>query len=105
MIHYHVWFSLKPGVREDEGLTLVRTFIAELTSEGLLARGCLLKNTGEPPRSRLPRYHALFEFADDAKMDAAFSGQRQRGIHTGTHGRIVEAVAEFHVEVFREIQE
>ena len=102
MIHYHVWFSLKPEVSEAEGLQLARAFIDELKGKGVLSRGTVLKNTGSPPKSRLARYHALFEFADDAQMDSAFTGKRADGIHHGPHGRLLDSVAEFHVEVFRE---
>lgn len=102
MIHYHVWFSLKPDVPEAVGLGHARAFIAELLAQGQLVRGLVLKNDGSPPRSRLPAYHALFEFADDAQMDSAFSHRRQVGIHTGPHGQLLASVADFVVEVFRE---
>jgi hypothetical protein len=103
MIHYHVWFSLKPAVSEEAGLATARAFIAELTSRGGVARALLLKNTGEAPKSLLPRYHALFEFTDDAQMDATFAAKRSEGIHHGPHGRLIESVSEFKVEIFREV--
>ena len=102
MIHYHVWFSLKPEIGEEIGLTFAREFIAELTAQGKLARGLLLKNTGEAPKSRLLRYHALFEFSDDDQMTVAFADKRKEGIHAGPHGKLMAAVSEFRVEVFRE---
>lgn len=103
MIHYDVWFSLKPGVGEAEALGLVRAFIEELSAQGNLSRGIVLKNTGEPPKSRLLPYQAVFEFRDDDQMTAAFAGKRKEGIHAGPHGKLIESVAEFRVEVFREI--
>lgn len=103
MIHYHVWFTLKPEVSEAAGLAIAREFVAELTARGGVARATILKNTGEAPKSRLPRYHALFEFRDDAQMDATFAAKRAEGIHGGPHGRMIAAVAEFKVEVFREV--
>jgi len=103
MIHYHVWFTLKPGVSEEAGLALARAFVAELTGKGGVARATILKNTGEAPKSRLPRYHALFEFKDDAQMDATFAAKRAEGIHGGPHGGLIASVSEFKVEVFREV--
>lgn len=103
MIHYHIWFSLKEGVSEEATLATTRAFIQELTTAGNLARGMVLKNTGEAPKSRLLRYHGLFEFNDDDQMNAAFDGKRREGIHAGPHGKLMEAVAEFRVEIFREV--
>ncbi len=103
MIHYHVWFTLKPAIAEETGLAVAREFMTELRSTGRAQRCTLLKNSGEPPKSRLHRYHALFEFTDDAQMAAAFGSQRERGIHTGAHGGLIDSVEQFHVEVFREV--
>ena len=103
MIHYHVWFSLKPEVSEEAGLALARAFVAELKAKGGVARALVLKNTGEAPKSRLPKYHALFEFKDDAQMDATFAAKRAEGINGGPHGQLIAAVSEFKVEVFREV--
>ncbi len=100
MIHYHVWFTLKPAVDEAEGLAVARSFLNELAGRGAVGRSLLLRNTGEAPKSRLPRYHALFEFADDQQMERAFAAQRAEGIHACAHGRLV---AEMQVEVFREV--
>jgi hypothetical protein len=39
-----------------------------------------------------------------ALMTAAIAGKRQEGIHVGPHGQLMRSVAEFRVEIFREIQ-
>lgn len=103
MIHYHVWFTLRPGVDEAAGLAAAAAFQAELSAAGRVARCTLTRNTAEPGKSLLPRYHALFEFADDAQMDATFAAQRTAGIHSGAHGELLRLVAEFKVEVFRSV--
>ncbi len=103
MIHYHIWFSLKPELAEEAVLSYAKAFIEELSAQGNLARGVVLKNTGEAPKSRLLTYHALFEFRDDDQMTAAFAGKRKEGIHAGPHGKLIESVSEFRVEVFREV--
>lgn len=103
MIHYHVWFTLKPGIAETDGLAVARDFLNEINRSGAAARSLLLRNTGEAPKSRLPRYHALFEFADEPQMERAFAAKRAEGIHAGPHGRLIEAIDGMQVEVFREV--
>lgn len=103
MIHYHVWFNLKPGVTEQGGLSIVAAFLTELSQAGESQGYQLLKNFGGPPRSKLPAYHALIEFADSDALRAAMKQQAQRGIFNGAHGRVVEAVCDFHVEIFESI--
>ena len=103
MIHYHVWFTLKPNIKEPEGLAIVRAFMSELTDRGAIAHVRLLRNLGDAPKSKLPRFHALFEFADDQQMDLAFAAQRTEGIHVGAHGRLLASVGEMQVEVFKEL--
>lgn len=103
MIHYHVWFSLGAEVAESDVLAQAFAFIAELREQGLHIRGRVLKNDGTPLHSALPPYHVLFEFRDEAQMNVAISGKREEGIHVGPHGQLMRSVAEFRVEVFREI--
>ena len=103
MIHYHVWFSLKPGIDEREGLSVVRTFLNDLFRAGEISGFHLLENSGKPPKTRLLPFHALIEFRSDAQFGAAFAAQAEKGIHNGAHGRVLARVAEFQIEVFKEI--
>ena len=103
MLHYHVWFNLKSGVAEEVGLQVVRDYLCDLTASGDSDGFQLLRNAGGPPRSKLPAYHALVKFADAEALGAAMKKQGQLGIHTGRHGRVVEVVCDFHVEIFTEI--
>lgn len=100
MLHYNVWFNLKSGVAENEGLAAVARFFEEVRAEGMIADYYLLRNEGAAPRSKLPRYHALVEFADQAHLAAGMRRQAAKGIHAGLHGAVVDAVGDFHVEVF-----
>ncbi|MCF3650934.1 DUF6614 family protein [Synoicihabitans lomoniglobus] len=100
MLHYPVWFDLKPGVEEASGLGTVREFLASLTQTEEANAFRLLRNTGERPRTPLPRYHALVEFTDQAALDIAMKAQATRGIFHGFHGAVVDVVSNFHVEIF-----
>lgn len=100
MIHYHVWFDLKAGVPEAKGLSTVGRFLQNLCAVDEAATFQLLRNKGGPPRSRLPRYHALIQFMDDTQLADAMKQQTARGIHGGVHGEVIDVVTDFHVEVF-----
>jgi len=103
MLHYHVWFNLKPGVSEELGIEVVSAYLSGLSAAGAASQVQLLRNMGRPPQSKLPAYHALVEFPDSEALDAAMKNQVQRGIHTGGHGRVIEVVCDFHVEIFTSI--
>jgi len=103
MIHYHVWFNLKPEITEEAGLQVVRKYLSGLSTSGDASDFQLLRNRGSAPRSKLPAYHALVEFTDSEALSAAMKKQAQQGIHTGPHGQIINVVCDFHVEVFASV--
>lgn len=100
MIHYHVWFNLKADVSEESGLAVVERFLVNLCGTDEAATFQLLRNKGGPPRSKLPRYHALIQFVDDSQLAGAMKRQAERGIHAGLHGEVIDVVTDFHVEIF-----
>lgn len=105
MLHYHVWFNLKDGVEKRVGLAVVRDYLTDLAQAGETNGFRLLRNTGVAPRSKLPAFHALVEFADAAALHAAMKLQSARGVHAGKHGRMVEMVSDFQVEIFTALDE
>jgi hypothetical protein len=100
MIHYHVWFNLKETVSEASGLAMITRFLKKVCSEDDAASFQLLSNKGRPPRSKLARYHALIQFADDAHLGRAMKKQTELGLHSGGHGEVMDVVTDFHVEIF-----
>ena len=105
MLHYHVWFNLRPEVTESSGLAVVQRFLADLCEIDETQSFHILRNHGESPRSKLPRYHALVIFRDEEHFSTAMKNQAARGIHTGPHGAVVDVVTGFHVEIFTSIDE
>lgn len=103
MIHYHVWFNLRPTVTERVGLRIVHEYLRGLCRDLEAARFSLLFNKGSAPRSKLPKYHALVEFVDSQQLATAMKNQAARGIHVGPHGEVIEAVSDFHVEIFEDL--
>ena len=73
MLHYNLWFNLKPDVHEAEGLSVVRSFLTRLSATKQIAGFRLLRNSTEPPKTILLRYHAQIEFDDSAQFSTAFS--------------------------------
>ena len=95
MIHYNVWFTLKDDVPEQRGLAVADGFLRELCSAGEVSTYRLLKNASEGSRTKLPRYQAIIEFADEAALSQAMKNQAARGIHTGGTGRSSKSLANF----------
>jgi hypothetical protein len=101
MIHYNVWFAFKDGIEEGSGLAVIEGFLRELCGIGEASGFRLLRNSSEGARTKLPRFQAIIEFTDDTALSRAMKNQAARGIHQGGHGRIVDVVSEFRVEIFR----
>ena len=68
---------------------------------GEVAAFRLLRNKAEGARTKLPRFQAIVEFADEAALARAMKNQAERGIHRGGHGNVVDVVSEFRVEIFQ----
>lgn len=100
MTHYHVWFSFKQDIPEQQGLEAVAAFLSRLCTESRAVDFHLARNNGQPPRSKLPPYHADIRFANAAALGSAIKWQAQEGIHAGLHGQMLEVIDQFHVEVF-----
>lgn len=95
MVHYHVWFTLKDGVREEHGLEAVEAFLASVCAQGEAAAFRLTRESGTAS------FHALTEFADDEALGRAMKNQHARGIREGAHGKIVDVVSDFRVKVIQ----
>ena len=95
---YHLWFNLKPDASEASALGLVRTFLTSQLAAAQIAAFRLLRNTSESTNTLLPRYLALIEFNDREHFSAAFDDLRSGGIHNGSHGELMQMVADFRVE-------
>lgn len=103
MLHYNVHFEFRDNADDDHGLAVIKTFLEEICQTAEISGYRLLKNTSAGPKTKLKRFQALIEFRDSAHLDATMEKQRQRGIHSGSHGAVVRAVANFHVEIFETI--
>ena len=69
---YHIWFNLKPGVRDLDLVASARAYLDHLKGAGDLAgyRITRCKLGLAPPQ--LPEWHITLDFHDLAQMDGAF---------------------------------
>jgi hypothetical protein len=79
------------------------TFLRELHQQGSVSDYRLLRNCGDPAKSKMLPLQALIQFRDDAQFATTFAAQATRGIHSGEHGRIMAIVSEIQIEVFRQV--
>ena len=102
MILYNVWFSFKAGSNESAELDKARTFLDDLKNRAMLHAYRLMKNRAPREKSRLASYQLMAEFADDRQFGLPFAEVGRIGIHSGSHGMMIQNVDEFMVEVFED---
>ena len=103
MILYNVWFSFKPGSDDASELGKLRLFFDDLKSRAKLHAYRLMKNRSTNGKSKLPAYHVMAEFTGNDQMSLPFAEVGEIGIHTGSHGTMIENVSDFTVEIFEDI--
>jgi hypothetical protein len=103
MLHYQVWFNLKPGIAESDGISRIELFLRQLLAVGRISGFRLLKNASAPPKTVLAQYDALIEFSDEQQFAVIFEETRRIGIHTEPHGGIAKIVGHFSADVFKAI--
>jgi hypothetical protein len=104
VIHYNVWFSIKPGANIAAQLARCRTCLDDFKARGAICNYSLLENRGKPGETALPQLQAIIEFQNYEQFGLPFDEVRRTGIHAGLHGLMIKTVEQFKVEVFEEIQ-
>ena len=103
MIHYNVWFSFNPDADDEVQLAKTRGLLDDFKSRGMIHDFCLLRNRGVSDETRLPKFHVVIEFQDEAQFGLPFAEVERLGVRMGNHGAMIEQVDEFVVEVFEQI--
>lgn len=104
MISYHVFFSPKDGMPEDQVLGATRAFFAALEENKQIRTYRILRVTNPASFAGLPRFQAIVDFATQDEMDTAFAFMRQPGkIHSGAHGKLIEMVTDFRVSFSEDV--
>ena len=69
---YHIWCSLKPGVKDLEFAEHVRVYLDHLKDEGLIAGWRLTRRKLGLGPAELLEFHVMVEVRDLAQLDGAF---------------------------------
>jgi hypothetical protein len=68
MIHYNIWFDLQNGIGEANALGIIHTFLSQLYDAGSIAGFEILKNSGDPGKTKMLRFQALIRFRDETQF-------------------------------------
>jgi hypothetical protein len=98
MISYHIFFTPKPDVTDDQIIGLAREFFETLKSEERIRDYRILHVTNPASFQGLPRFQAIVDYESQQALDDAFSFMRRpEKMKEGAHGRLMEQVSEFKV--------
>jgi len=93
---YHIWFNLKPGVRDTEFNDALAGYMEHLRSEGLVESHRLMRRKLGLGPPGLGEFHLMIETRDMAQLETAFShvASRAEPAEAAHHGvnRLVAGV-------------
>ena len=75
---YNIWCDLKPGVRDLEFVSAVRTYLDGLKHAGHLHDYRIMRGKLGLGIPELPEWHLQLEFTDLTQLDAAFTSAATR---------------------------
>ena len=94
---YHIWFNLKPGMRDTELSDGLGAYLGHLQEQGLIQGWRLTRRKlGLAPRE-LGDFHAMIEIRDLAQLEQAFARVATRaepveGLHVAVNSLVSDAV-------------
>lgn len=100
---YHIWFNLKPGVRDTEFARRASAYLSRLAGDGLIAghRLTRCKLGFRPPALR--EFHMMIETTDMAQLDRAFATVASRsGPIEGLHAAVNQDATDVMFALYRD---
>jgi len=93
---YHVWFNLKPGVRDTDFVEALTGYMDFLRDKGLVENHRLMRRKLGLAPAGLGEFNLMIETRDMAQLDAAFqhvASRRQpvEGHHHGVNALVSDA--------------
>jgi len=90
---YHAWFDLKEGVGDAEFAEHLRSYMAHLEGQGLVAGWRLTRRKLGLGPPHLPEFHLMMDTEGLAQLDAAFALVSTRsmpveGLHHAVNSRV-----------------
>jgi len=92
---YHIWFNLKPGVRDLEFAETARVYLSHLKEANHIASYRITRRKLGLGPPQLPGWHITLDFENMAQMDEAFGSVSSR----------VDPVESFHHSVNSKVQD
>jgi hypothetical protein len=105
VIHYSLWFWLRDGASQQDAMHRINSFLIDQKNRNAIEGFTLLRNRAPEGKTQLGPFQALIVFATAEQFAAAFQEIARTGIHSGSHGEMVELVSRFHAETFDVIDE
>ncbi len=78
MDHYHIWFNLKPGIKDIDFSKNLDAYLGKLKQDGNIVDFQLSKRKLGFGPSELGEYHLDIQVEDMAQLDAAFFAASER---------------------------
>jgi hypothetical protein len=100
---YHVWFDLKPGVRDVAFADELERFLTHLRSEGRIESWRLTRRKLGFGQPHLGEFHAMLEVRDLVQLEGSFQGLGARtGAVEGLHAAVNQSVVNFQAALYRD---
>ena len=98
MISYHVFFTPKPGIGDEQAIGAVRRFLENLKAGKQVRDYRILHVTNPASFPALPRFQVIVDYDSQRELDEAMAFMRQpHKVMEGPHGELVALVSEFKV--------
>lgn len=103
MDHYHIWCSLKVGVRDTDFSDAAHGYVAHLKAEELIAGYRITRRKLGLGPAHLPEWHLVIETEGLAQLDEAFSHVSSRaGPVEGFHHAVNSLVDDIFFALYRD---
>jgi hypothetical protein len=100
---YHVWFNLKPGVRDVEFCDRVTGYLGHLQNGGRIERFRITRRKLGFGPAALGEFHVTIETRDLAQLDQAFAlVARRDGEVEELHASVNQYVTDFTTALYRD---
>lgn len=98
MISYHVFFTPKAGIQDQQIVDAAHRFFQQLQAEKKLRSYRIMRVTNPASFQSLLRFQAIADYESQQELDESFAFMHQgRKIAEGAHGELMKMTADFKV--------
>lgn len=100
---YHVWFNLKPGMRDTDLSDRIRTYLGHLREQGLIEGWRLARRKLGLGPLEFGEFHVMIELRDLQQLDHAFARVATRADPVeGLHFAVNSMVSDVKFALYRD---